>query len=393
MRLLIQNAGILTPTALLNSAVYAENGRILSVAPRIDPPEGTHVIDAQGLYLSPGFIDLHVHGGGGFSAMDAVPDAIVGMANAHARYGTTTLLPTTLAAPAAALRAVGEAVRDAMARADCSATIAGVHFEGPCLSPAQAGAQAKDALSVPSDVDLSPLFARDIPMRMMGVAPELDGAMALGERIAAHGAVASVAHSDASYACVRQSLGHGFSDITHLYSGCSTVRRERAFRVPGVVEAGLNLDDVTVQVIADGCHLPPELIALIYRCKGAGGMYLITDGLEPSAMEMPEGTVYTQRNGVPTLYEDGVMKLMDRSAFAGSAATMNRLVRVARDAGLPLRDAVRMATETPARRIGLTAKGCIAPGYDADLVLFDDAVQIRFCFARDRIVHMEKIGG
>jgi len=281
---------------------------------------------------------------------------------------------------------MAEAVRLAMASGRCRANILGLHLEGPCLSKAQCGAQAPDTLLVPAQADLSPLLCYQPILRMMGIAPELEGALPLARRLADQGTVASIAHSDATYEQVEEAIRHGFSDVTHLYSACSSVVRKNAYRVPGVVEAGLNLEDLTVQVIADGCHLPLSLLSLIYRCKGQDGMYAVTDGLECSAHAMAEGTVYTQKNGVHTLYEDGVMKLVDRSAFAGSASTMNRLVYTLREAGIPLLHAIRMVTENPAKRIGVARKGRVEEGYDADLVLFDEAIQVKMCMVGGRVL-------
>jgi N-acetylglucosamine-6-phosphate deacetylase len=216
-------------------------------------------------------------------------------------------------------------------------------------------------------------------MRMMGIAPELPGASELAEKLSAAGVVVSIAHSDATYDDIKDAVRRGFSDVTHIYSGCSTVVRRDAFRVSGVVEAGLEMDELTVQAIADGRHLPPELLRLIYRAKGADGMYAITDALEFAASRIDEGAAYTQLNGMSVLYEDGVMKLPDRSAFAGSVATMSRAVNVLVGAGIALTDAVRMATGTPATRIGALHKGRVASGYDADLILFDDDINVRLC--------------
>jgi N-acetylglucosamine-6-phosphate deacetylase len=164
--------------------------------------------------------------------------------------------------------------------------------------------------------------------------------------------------------------------------------RVDGYRVPGVVEAGLLRDELSVQVIADLRHLPPALLQLIYKCKGADRISLITDGLEYSAAELKEGTVYRQKNGVETVYEDGVMKLMDRKAFAGSVATSSRLVRnMAQGAGVPLLDAVKMATMTPARKLGVSGrKGMVAEGYDADLILFDENVNVKLCMVGGRVV-------
>jgi len=211
----------------------------------------------------------------------------------------------------------------------------------------------------------------------MGAAPEITGGMWLGTELAKRGITASIAHSNASFEEVERARDHGYTDVTHIYSGCSIVHRVNAYRVAGVVEAGLYFDDLTAQVIADGKHLPSSLLRLIYKCKSADKIALITDGLGPSAMDMPEGTVYTQRNGVEICLDDGVMKLMDKQAFAGSCATMLQCVQnMVRMAGVPLADAIKMATLTPANIIGERRKGRIAVGCDADIVLLDDELNV-----------------
>jgi len=279
-----------------------------------------------------------------------------------------------------------EALTQAMRRTDLHSTIAGIHFEGPFLAPAQAGAQLPGALVTPEEVELSALEPYLPYIRMFGIAPEIPGAMALGAKLADKGIVVSIAHSDALYSQVEDAVFHGYSDVTHLYSACSSVRRINAFRVAGVVEAGLEMEELTVQAIADGCHLPDALLRLIYRCKGADNMYLVTDGLELSAADTQEGRIYTQANGINAVCEDGVLKLLSREAFAGSIATADRLVRIANRAGIPLCDCVRMVTDTPAHRIGLTGKGRIQQGYDADILLLDKDLQVSLVMTGGQII-------
>ena len=186
---------------------------------------------------------------------------------------------------------------------------------------------------------------------------------------------------------MKKATALGFSDVTHLYSGCSTVTRKNGYRTAGVVEAGLALDALSVSVIADLRHLPPALLALIYKCKGPEKISLITDALEPAGTNLAEGFTYRQKNGVMTVYEDGVMKLMDRTAFAGSVATMDLAVRNMKEAlGLSMPEAVEMASETPARVVRAAGKGRIREGCDADLLLFDDTVDIRYCMCGGREV-------
>ena len=394
MELYIYNARVIMPFVLRTGIVVVRDGRIAGIYDHIDIPEYAQKIDAQGMYLVPGYIDIHVHGGGGHSVMEGTPEAVLAMCAAHARFGTTTVLPTTLAAPVPMLLGAIKAVRSAqgLARGFC---IAGIHLEGPYLAEAQRGAQSADYLLTPDSHDPRILLDAWDGIRMMGASPELPGAMNLGCMLASRGITASIAHSNATYDEVLEAVNYGYSDVTHLYSGCSSIIRKDGYRVPGVVEAGLLCNELTVQVIADLKHLPVPLLQLIYRMKGAGSMCLVTDGLESSASELIEGTVYTQANGVQTIYEDGVMKQMDRQGFAGSVATMQQLVKnMHLAAGIPLCDAVRMATEVPARLIGLgKSKGSVAPGYDADLLLLDDALNVRFCMVGGLPMDIDNSGG
>lgn len=389
--LCIQNVDILTPEPWGKGCVVLREGRIAGLSQRVDPLPEMEVIDGQGLTLAPGFIDLHVHGGGGYGVMGGSPEEIRRMCAAHARHGTTSILPTTLAAPLPELAKAVDAVRAAQEDCPCC-NILGIHLEGPFLSPRQSGAQNPENLLTYAghDGEARELLDRWKGIRMVGAAPELPGGLELGREVARRGIVASAAHTDADYDTMQAALACGYQDITHLYSGCSTVIRRDGYRIPGVVEAGLELEDYTVQVIADGKHLPPALLRLIYRCKGATRIELISDGLEYAAGELAEGALYRQANGMEALYEDGVMKLPDRQAFAGSVATSSRLVRTMRDAGIPLCDGVRMASLTPAQRLGIgDRKGRIAPGYDGDVILFDQEISVRLCVTGGRIVRRE----
>lgn len=382
-----RNARILTPLVGLDGVVAVEGETIRGVGARADIPPGATVIDAGGLYLSPGFIDMHVHGGGGCSAMSGSAEDIVGMAEAHARFGTTSILPTTLAAPVPALQRVMDAVR--RAQATCTGSnILGIHLEGSFLAQSQRGAQSEKNLLPATEANVSALLDYWDGIRVMGAAPENPGCLRLGRELQKRGILATIAHSDATYDQVTAAVAAGYRDVTHIYSGCSSVIRVDGYRVPGVVEAGLLRDELTVQVIADLKHLPVPLLQLIYRCKGPDRIELITDGLELAASELKEGTVYRQANGVETVYEDGVMKLMDRKAFAGSVATSRTLVKnMAQAVGVPLLDAVKMATWSPANRLGLGGrKGLIAEGYDADIILFDADFNVRLCMVRGRVV-------
>jgi N-acetylglucosamine-6-phosphate deacetylase len=293
-------------------------------------------------------------------------------------HGTTSIVPTTLASPIKQLKDVTLAVKKASESSE-KANILGIHYEGPYISLKYKGAQSADNILNPVKNPPDELFELWDKVLIMGAAPEEDGCMELGDKLRKNGIVASVAHSAASYETIEAAEKHGYSDITHIYNACTSCFKEGIFRVAGVVEAGLTLDNFTTQVIGDLRHLPKGLLKLIYKTKGVEKMYLITDGLEFSASDIKENTVYTQENGMSVIYEDNVMKLSDRSALAGSASVLSDCVRnMYKTVGAPLFSAVRMASLTPAEVLGFAnQKGKIEKGYDADLILFDDEINIK----------------
>ena len=373
-----KNAKVIFPDKIRDCVVVTDGGKITDICERFEASENDTVTDCKGLYLSPGFIDIHVHGGGNKSAMSTNYTDIVEMAEAHLKYGTTSIAPTTLAAPISQLKEAVLSIKKASEESK-KANILGVHLEGPYISLQYKGAQSPESILNPEKAPPEELLDLWDKILIMGAAPECDGVLALGEKLQKRGIVASVAHSAASYEQVETAVQHGFSDVTHIYNACSSCFKTGLFRNAGVVEAGLYMDELTTQTIADLRHLPQGLLKLIYKCKGDSKMYLITDGLEFSASDIKENTVYTQENGVNVIYEDRVMKLADRSALAGSAATLSDCVRnMHKCIGVPLYSAVKMATLTPAEVCGYSnTKGKIQKGYDADLIIFDDDINIK----------------
>lgn len=370
---LYKNARVIAYGGIKDLCVLADGGRILDVAERLDA-DGAETVDCGGLYLAPGFADIHVHGGGGYSAMGE-PDDVVKMAAAHLRHGVTSIVPTTLAAPVPVLQRAIDTIGKAKER--CPG-ILGVHLEGPFLSPKKSGAQSPENIQIPTSEKLEALLDGSKNVLMIGAAPEIENGMLVGEAAAKRGIVASVAHSDADFETAEAALDHGYSDITHIFSACSAMHKEGLFRKVGVAEAGLALDGYTAQFIGDLKHLPRGAVKLIYHCKGAGKAYLISDGLEFSACDLKEGETVLQGNGMTAVYEDGVMLLGDRSCLAGSASSLDKMVKNMLSCGIPLYDAVTMASHTPLSVIGFGGrKGRIAPGYDEDLILFDDEINVK----------------
>lgn len=383
---LYKNARIICDSRIIDGLVISENGRISEICER-SSVEADETVDCRGNFLSPGFADIHVHGGGGYSAMSENAEDIIAMAEAHAAYGTTSIVPTTLAAPVEQLQKCMDTVSEAKNKC-AESNILGIHLEGPFISMSKKGAQSPDNILPATDENIHALLDYSDDILIIGAAPETENGMAVGEYASKKGITASVAHTDADFETVEKALAHGYSDITHIFSAMSAMHKEGIFRKVGAAEAGLALDGYTAQFIGDLRHLPAGAIKLIYKCKGAEKAYAITDGLEYSASEIKEGTLIKQENGLEVLYEDGVMKLGDRSCLAGSTATMNVILKnLVEFCGIPLTDAVKMCSDTPLSVVGYSdRKGRIAPGYDEDIVIFDDDIKVLSVFVNGKSI-------
>jgi len=384
--LLLKNATLYTPRERLDLAwLLARDARIEGLGQGAPPPaDGATIIDCNGHIVAPGFVDLHTHGAGGADVMDATPDAIRTIARTHAAGGTTTWFATSVAAPLAeTVRAVANAVQMVNASVE-GARLAGLHLEGPYLAPSQCGAHRPEHLRVPTPEDYEPLLERlGRGHHRLTAAPEIEWAFALGRDAHARGLHVAIGHSDATIDDVRRALDAGYSHVTHLYSCTSGLRIERGYKTPGINEAALLFDNLTVELIADGHHVPPDLIRLVHKIKGPDRVCLVTDsmratGLGPGSYKLGEWDV---------LVEDGVAKLPDRSKFAGSVCTMAHAVRTAVAAGVPLPDALRMASETPAQLTGLQDRGTLTPGQAADLVILDHELELRQTIVAGRVVY------
>ena len=376
MKTRIINARIILGDEIMTGkTVFYENGLITDVTAEMRPFDVS--IDAKGRYLSPGFIDLHTHGGGDADFLDGTVEAFLTAASLHARYGTTTLYPTATSGEMAETLSMVQAYEQARSLNVSGADMPGLHLEGPYFAMGQRGAQDPRYLRNPDPAEYMPLLDACPQIKRWSVAPELPGALEMGRELKKRGILASVAHSDAEYDQVEKAWHAGYTHVTHLYSGMSSVHRRNAYRYAGVVEAAYLIDGMTVEIIADGCHLPAELLRLVYKIKGPDRTALVTDSMRGAGMPDGISMLGNRLHGLKTIIEDGVAKLPDRTSFAGSVATADRLVRnMVQLAGVPLTDAVKMASCTPARIMGLKDRGGIVKGLRADFVLFDDQIHV-----------------
>lgn len=377
------NAKIIFPDCIQEGSVVTENGVIRKIQLGHDCTlTGDQIIDCNGMYLSPGFIDIHNHGAGGYDFMDS-EEAIYGACRAHMLHGTTTILPTTITGSKEnLLEFVDMFNKIDLEKAGCP-HIYGLHLEGPYFAPSQAGAQNPEYLRNPEPEEYNEVLRRTNRIRRWSFAVELPGSDAFLEALHQNGVITSLAHSDADYRQVVHAHQLGMRCLTHFYSCMTTVRRKNAYRYGGAIEAGYLLDELYVEAIADGSHLPAELLQLIYKVKKPQHICLVTDSIR--AAGMPDGEYVL--GGLPCIKEDGVAKLMDRSAFAGSVATTDMLARTFRNlTGAPLYDVVRMLSLTPAELLGIDrTTGSIQVGKASDLLVFDEQITIQHVCVGDRI--------
>ncbi|HTE24701.1 N-acetylglucosamine-6-phosphate deacetylase [Flavitalea sp.] len=341
-------------------------------------------IDAKGNYLSPGFIDIHVHGGGGHDFMDGTEEAFLAIAALHARYGTTSMVPTTLTSDKASLLKTLEVYESANKKNKSGAQFLGLHFEGPYLAMSQRGAQDPKYIRDPDPAEYKEVLALSSSIKRWSAAPELTGAIEFGKYCRDSGVLPAIAHTDAIYEDVVEAFRNGFTLVTHLYSAMSGVTRRNAYRYAGVIESAYLIDEMDVELIADGIHMPAPLLKLAYKIKGADRIALITDAMRAAGMPEGDSILGNIETGLKVIVEDGVAKLPDRSSFAGSVATADRLVRTMVTIGeVPLVEVIKMITKTPARIMGVHETiGSIAVGMVADLVIFDKDINIKQTFIR-----------
>jgi N-acetylglucosamine-6-phosphate deacetylase len=389
---LFKNGRIITPMGINDGDVRVEDGIIKQIY--TDEPcaeDADIIIDLQGQYLSPGFIDVHTHGGGGSDFMDQTEESMYQACFTHLKHGTTSILPTTLTSTRESLKEFLDFFNTIDLQKDGMPNILGLHLEGPYFAYSQKGAQDPKYLRNPEPDEYSMALTSTDRIVRWSFAIELPGSQDFLQELKRHNIISSLAHSDATCREVMDAYENGISALTHFYSCMTGVHRKNAYRVAGAIEAGYLIDELFVEVIADGCHLPAELLQLIYKIKGADRICLVTDSMRAAGMPDGEYVLGSLGAGQRCIVEEGVAKLPDRTAFAGSIATTDRLVRTMHSlTNAPLHEVVRMASLTPAKLLKIEdKKGSICVGKDADLIVFNDKIEIQKVMVRGELIEIE----
>lgn len=380
----IINGRILTPQGWLEGgSVIVEDGKIAEVSNNNFAIEGAEIIDAKGCDIVPGGIEMHVHGGGGRDFMEGEEEAFRVAVDAHMQYGTTSIFPTLSSSTVPMIEKACETCTKLMA--EPNSPILGLHLEGPYFNPKQAGAQIPEWIKAPVKEEYEYLLEKWPCLKRWDEAPELEGSHEFIKCCCKHGVLPSIGHTRAKYDEVAAANELGMTHATHFYNAMPVVYKNREFKETGTVESIFALENMTVEMIADGIHVPPVMLRMIYQIKGVERTALITDALACAASK--DDTAFDPR----VVLEDGVCKLADRSALAGSIATMDRLVRTCvQQAGIPMEDACRMISETPAKIMGVyDRKGSLEKGKDADIIFFDKHQELTFVMQMGRIVRNE----
>ena len=381
----IINGRVIKDGKILEESVYFADGKILSKREAMLRGTPDEIIDAKGNYVSAGFIDLHVHGGGGYDFLDGTVGAFKGAAEFHGKHGTTAMCPTATSGPFEDMAKMFAAYKEVKESGCDGADFIGMHMEGPYFALSQMGAQDPRFIRDPDPAEYGRILEATDDIVRWSIAPERDTDYTFAKYLSDRGVWLSAAHTDVNCREMQDAKKHGYTHMTHFYSCMKGVERINGMRIAGAIEAAYLDDDITVEIIADGMHLPYEILQMVYKIKGPDRTALITDAMRAAgAKNGTKSILGSLKNGMEVYVERDVAWVPGGQAFAGSIATTDRLVRTVLAAGIPLVDAVKMASETPARLQGCTSKGTLDYGKDADIVIFNDNIDMQYVFVRGR---------
>jgi N-acetylglucosamine-6-phosphate deacetylase len=377
----IINGIIHTPSGWLKGgSIVISDNKILEVFNCELPIIGAKIIDAKGMYITPCGVEIHCHGGGGRDFMEGTEDAFRTAVEAHMQHGTTSIFPTLSSSSIPMIKAAAHTTEKLMVEEN--SPILGLHLEGHYFNMKMAGGQIPEYIKDPDPNEYIPLLEETSCIKRWDAAPELPGAEAFGKYITQKGILASVGHTQAEYEDIEAAWEAGYSHATHFYNAMPGFHKKNEYKYEGTVESIYLIDDMTVEVVADGIHVPPTILKLVYKIKGVEKTALITDALACAASDSQ--VAFDPR----VIIEDGVCKLADRSALAGSIATMDRLIKtMTLKAGIPLYDVIRMISETPSKIMNVyNRKGSLQRGKDADILIIDKNYEVRGVIAMGKTI-------
>ena len=388
-RFVILHGNIITPFQLLeNKAIFIEKGKIIEIKDEKEINTATlmeaEIIEAQDKFVVPGYIDIHLHGGGGYDFMDGNYQAIQQIALTHVRFGTTSLLSTTMTATEGQIIQSLKSIREAKLKGTGGAEILGVNLEGPYINPEKKGAQKEEDIREPSIEEFTKFKqASGDLIRLVTIAPEIPGAIDFIKYLYKQGIIASVGHTNATYVQTQAGIQAGLSHVTHTFNAM----RELHHREPGVVGAALTSPELTVEVIADGIHIHPIVLKILTKIKEGEKVVLITDAMRAAGLK--EGTY--DLGGQEVIVTKGQARLKDET-LAGSVLTMDKAVKnMVNKIGIQLPKAIQMASFNPARSIGIDdKKGSLEPGKDADIVILNKNLETELTIVAGKIVYRRK---
>ena len=374
----IINGKIFTPQGWLDEgSVLMRDNKILEVTNCDLALIGANLIDAKGMYIVPGFVCMHAHGGGGHDFTECTEEAFRTAVKAHQRHGATSIFPTLSSSPFSEIRKAVSICEKLMKEED--SPVLGLHVEGPYLNAKMAG-NLYDVKN-PDKEEYTSLLDETNCIKRWDSSPELPGALEFAGYLRSKGIVAAISHTEAEYDGIKAAYEAGYTHAAHFYNAMPGFHKRREYKYEGTVESVYLTDGMTIELIADGIHLPSTILRLAYKLKGVSHTCLVTDALAYAAAE---GVEITDPN---VIIEDGVCKMADRSSLAGSIATMDVLVRTMVKAGIPLGDAINMVSETPARIMGVDdRKGTLQKDKDADLLVLDRDLNIRAAWAMGNLI-------
>lgn len=381
MKLQISGGKILTANGwLAGGSIFCEEGRITEISEGITPREGYTIVDARNFIVGPGGIDMHLHGGNGRDFMECSEEAFRTVIDTHMRHGTTALFPTLASSSNKMIREAAEVCSILMKEKD--SPVMGLHLEGPYLNIKKCGGQWPEMIRSANPEEYIPLLDHFSCIRRWDASPELPEAMEFARECRKRGVLVGMAHTEADYGVVEKALKAGFTHATHFYNAMTGVHNEREFKHEGTIESIYLMDDISVELIVDGIHVPPVLLRLVHKVKGPERISLITDAIASTAST--SGEVFDKN----TIIEDGVCKLADRSALAGSIATMDRLVEtMINKCHMSWEDTFAMTSTTTARLMQIDhRKGSISVGKDADICIYTEDASLKYVIQAGNII-------